>query len=478
MSVDDVRRLAQLPVTRKQLFSLAAMAGLGGVALQSAAPASAAADRSIVIRGGYLITMDSSLGNITRGDVLFIGSTITGVGPNLSVPVGTEVIDASGMIVMPGLIDNHRHLWESLVRGRSVNSTFGQYFADVPLGVSTRLTPDDVYYGTLLGAYEAIDSGITTVLDWAHGTNTRAHALAGIRALSDSGIRAVYAYGPPASATAPDSPPSNDDILAAKALTDNEPMIGLAIGTRNPETATAQVWQRIQQDIRLAQQLGVPVTLHAGLQPVSTYAPRMLDSVGLLNGNVTFVHGNLFTSADLQLIRSRGAQLTASPLVEMQMVGPDILPASVAAGIRPAVSADIVAANTGDLFDNLRASVASHRMLAQQAALKAGTPLSTLPPPGLRDVLSYVTTNPAAALGITWQIGSLSPGKQADLIVIDSTDLNLFLTDPRDAVVHAAHPGNIAWVFVAGEARKRAGELVADLTALRANAKAARDRLG
>src|SRR5690606_9282590 len=126
-----------------------------------------------LIRGGQVLTLDPQRGELSRGDVLVQGDQIVDVAPNLNLPGPGQVVDAEGMVVAPGLVDNHRHLWATLLRAYSADHSFGDYFGQVLLTVSPRLTPDDVYLGCLLGAYEALNTGVTTVLDWNHGTNTQ-----------------------------------------------------------------------------------------------------------------------------------------------------------------------------------------------------------------------------------------------------------------------------------------------------------------
>ena len=150
-----------------------------------------------------MLTLDPQLGELPRGDVLIHGDQIVQVAPNLNLPGPGEIIDAEGMVVAPGLVDNHRHLWATLLRGFSADHSFGDYFGQVLLTVSPKLTTDDVYLGCLLGAYEALNTGVTTVLDWNHGTNTLDHALSAVTALRDSGIRALFGYSSPAADSAP-----------------------------------------------------------------------------------------------------------------------------------------------------------------------------------------------------------------------------------------------------------------------------------
>jgi 5-methylthioadenosine/S-adenosylhomocysteine deaminase len=429
-----------------------------------------------LIKGGYVLTMDSQLGDLPTGEVLIDGSEIVEVAPRVDShrAAGAERIDATGMIVMPGLIDNHRHMWESLIRGVAANLTFDEYFGAVLFGISPRLTPDDVFLGNLLGAYESLDSGVTTILDWSHGTNTHEHALSAIAGLQESGTRAVFAYGAPASNLQPDAPPSPDDVRAAHALLADDPLVELAVAAASPEFVDIS---RVAADIALARELGVGVTMHALGGPAGS-SPRLLDDAGLMGSDITFIHCNAFTQDDFELVAAHGAHISSAPEVEMQMgLGPAPLALMLASGINPTVSVDIVAAVGGELFTPLRFILQTQRMFDHQEALENGAPLPSLPV-STRDVLPYATTYAAASLGLGDMIGSLTPGKQADVILVSALDLNTFLGEPSAVLVQAAHPGNVDTVLVAGKVVKRRGELVdVDLAPLRRRARDANQRL-
>jgi len=432
--------------------------------------------RRKLIKGGYVLTMDSQLGDLPTGDVLIDRDRIVAVAPRITAQQAGDAarIDATGMIVMPGLIDNHRHMWQSVIRGVAANLTFGEYFGTVIFGISPRLTPDDVQLGNLLSAYESLESGITTTLDWSHGTNTHAHALAAIEGLRASGARAVFAYGSPAAASGPDIPPTPDDVRDAFEVLADEPLVDLAIASGSPEESDAG---RVARNIELARELGVGVTMHSLGGPAGS-APQLLEAAGLLGDDITFIHNNLFTQADFELIAQRGAHVSSSPEVEMQMgLGPAPLGLMLAAGAHPTVSVDVVPAVAGELFTPLRFILQTERMIAQQQAAEAGMPLTSLPIT-TRDVLPYATTNAAASLGMADRIGSLTPGKQADVILVNALALNTFLAEPSAALVQFAHPGNVDTVLVAGRVVKRGGRLVGvDLGPLRRQAKEANQRL-
>ena len=115
--------------------------------------------------------------------MLVNGERIAAVGPHLEVPEGTAEIDAAGGIVMPGMIDTHRHMWQTAMRGYGADWTLTQYFVWYYLQWGKTFRPQDIYAGNLLAALEAIDAGVTTTVDWSHGLQTVDHAEAAVDAL-------------------------------------------------------------------------------------------------------------------------------------------------------------------------------------------------------------------------------------------------------------------------------------------------------
>ncbi|MGH3680481.1 MAG: amidohydrolase family protein [Natronosporangium sp.] len=438
-------------------------------------------DRQLLIQGGYVLTMSDEIEDLAVGDVLVEGPTIVDVAP--TVPVGAdwdgEVIDARGMLVTPGLVDNHRHMWQSLIRGVSANLTFGQYFAHVLEVLSGRFTPEDIYLGNLLSAYEALDSGTTTVLDWSHALNTPAHAAAALDALVDSGARAVFGYGPPSIEWfQPDGGPRDRDVTRLHARGGRGDLVGFALAIRGPEFSPMQ---RVRSDLALARELGIAVTMHAGVPGFHERNPtvRLLAEAGLLAGDLTFVHCNAMGADDFATIARAGAHVSCSPEVEMQKgFGFSPLSAILAGGARPTVSVDAVTAIGGQLLTQLRFLLQAQRAVDHQRAIEeTGEPLPSLPV-STREVLPYVTTHAAASLGLADRIGSLTPGRQADLVLFDAEDLNLFLAEPSAALVQSAHPGNVHTVLVAGRIVKRNRCLVGvNLAELRRKARRANQRL-
>jgi 5-methylthioadenosine/S-adenosylhomocysteine deaminase len=461
-----------MTITRRALLAGGSAIAVAALTSSSGSDRSAAPGEYTIIRGGRVLTLDPQMGELPRGDVLIHGDRIVEVAPHIDLPGPGITIEAERMLVAPGLVDNHRHLWVTLLRGFSVNHTFNDYFGQVLLTVSPRLTTDDVYLGCLLGAYEALYTGVTTVLDWNHGTNTRDHALSAVAALRDSGIRAVFGYSSPAAdSVRPDAPPTVADLDAVQTVVQSDPLVGLAIATRNPESANDAGLQRIAADIAQARQRGVPVTLHTGFG-TGRSAPQWLASQGLLGPDITLVHGNAFTPAEMAVVAGAGAWISTSPETELQMgLGAPPLRRMLDAGVRPTVSADVVAAASGDLRVQLRLLLQNQRLLDHLAGRTPPImPWDTLMP--------FVTANAAGSLGLGDQIGRLAPGRQADVVLINLADPSMAPVSSAGMALRTAPTSAVDTVLVAGRVVKRDGQLaVGDLGWLRTTVEQARNRL-
>ena len=148
----------------------------------------------LLIKDGHVLTLDPSLGDLERADVLIEDGRIAAVEPALETG-DCEVLDVAGKIVMPGFVDTHRHTWQTALRGICADWTLQDYFRGIRLNISTELSPEDIYAGNYVGALEALDAGVTSLLDFSHCNNSPAHADEAIRGLEDAGLRAVFAYG-------------------------------------------------------------------------------------------------------------------------------------------------------------------------------------------------------------------------------------------------------------------------------------------
>jgi 5-methylthioadenosine/S-adenosylhomocysteine deaminase len=428
-------------------------------------------DNLTLIKGGHVVSGDPAVGHGADLQVLGRGDRILAVAPNIPVfSRNVKVIDAAGMIGAPGWVNNHQHMWESLVRGISADSTSAEHRDQVLAGLPPRLTVEDMYIGTLLGALDVLSNGTTTVVNWDLSGLSLAHALAAVNALADAGIRSLYSYSASVlTQDNPDGPPTEEDFMAVAEYTRSLPLVSMHMGTPNPVNRGDEVLQRVIRNFNLARELGITISLHAGL-PTSQAVPGLLNDNGLLGPDVMFVNGSAFASTELALVAEHGAWITSVPEVEQQSAAPTPLRAMLSAGIRPTVSTDSFAYIPSDLPTQLR-------ILLQSAREKERPDVPMLT---MEDVFPYGNINPAASIGMEDSIGSLTPGKQADIILMNTReDLNTSLTTNVFAdLIQMAHPGSIDTVMVAGRIVKRKGKLLGfHLTGLREEALAVQRRI-
>jgi len=421
--------------------------------------------KRLLLRGGDVLSMDPEIGDLYGGDVLIEDDRIASVAQTVEA-ADAEVIDASGCIVIPGFIDSHRHTWETVIRGIAPDVSLGGYFDLVLDQLAPAYRAEDVYAGNYLGSLEAIDAGVTTVLDWSHINNTPEHADEAIRGLRDAKLRAVYCYGNPNTSladwwyTSTLEAPEDIRRVRTQYFSSDGGLLTLAMGTRGPGFCTPEV---VKHDWELARDVGAPISVHVGMGP---YAGRFsmvkqLDDLGLLGDDTTYIHCNYLSDEEFRLIADSGGKISISPTVEMIM-GHGTPPTAKALqfGLRPSLSIDVVTTVPGDMFTQMRFLFAQDRLLAHEAAFAAGSEeepklLSS------REVLEFATIEGARVCGLEERTGSLTPGKQADVVVLRCDHSNTWpVVDPVSTVVLQADTRNVDTVFVAGKPLKRNGTLV------------------
>jgi cytosine/adenosine deaminase-related metal-dependent hydrolase len=427
--------------------------------------------------------MDPEVGDVFGGDVLIEDDTIAAVGSELDVG-DAEILDARDCIVIPGFVDSHRHTWETVIRGIAPDVSLAGYFDLVLDQLAPAYRPEDVYAGNYLGSLEAIDAGVTTLLDWSHINNTPEHSDEAIRGLQDGGLRAVYAYGNPNTSLADwwseSTRESPEDIRRVREqhFSSDDQLITLAMATRGPGFCTPEV---VKHDWELARDIGAPISVHVGMGP---YAGRFamvsqLNEMGLLGPDTTYIHCNYLSDEEFQLIADSGGKVSIAPSVEMIMGhGTPPTGKALAHGLRPSLSIDVVTTVPGDMFTQMRFLFAAERLLCHEAAFAAGNEEE----PALlssREVLEFATIEGARVCGLEDRTGSLTPGKKADLVLIRCDHSNTYpVIDPVSTVVHQADTRNIDTVMVDGRILKRDGRLVdADLGRARDLAETALDYL-
>jgi cytosine/adenosine deaminase-related metal-dependent hydrolase len=437
-------------------------------------------DQSTLIRGGHLLTLDPELGDLADADILIEKDKIVSVGRNLEANPRANVIDAHDCIVMPGFVDTHRHTWQTPVRGVLPSCTLDQYFSGMLDNIGIQYRPDDVYIANLMGALEAVNAGITTLLDWSHVNNTPEHSDAAIHGLADSGIRAIYAHGPPVGAAkwwSYSSLEHPDDIrrIRKEYFQSDAQLLTLALAARAPGNTTPEV---AKHDWALARDLDIRISVHVGMRLTGVHVNHVktLDELGLMGPDTTYIHCTDSTDEELDLIASSGGTTSVAPYVEMLM-GHGVPPTGrlVARGVRPSLSIDVVSSVPGDMFTQMRTALVQERILA----FTDSPDVAFAPTLTHRDVLEFATIDGAKACALDDKIGSLTPGKQADIILIRTDQVNVApVVDPVATVVISADTSNVDTVIIGGNIVKHKGRLMrVDISRLLSRLDGARDHL-
>lgn len=425
------------------LGGTAAVADLGG-------GADAPQHKEYVVTGAYVVSMDPAIGEVRNGDIHVRRGKIVAIGRNLEVDAPT--IDGKGMIAMPGLIDTHWHLWTTLFRSMSSSSPETAYFAlNVANGV--RCKPSDLYHGARLALVDALNTGVTTVNDWAHNLRSPAHADANLRAHQEIGLRGRFSYGTPQGHPGT-SLIDLDDIARVKREwfdAGEVPLLRLGLAGRPPGLVPESTY-RTEYDA--ARELGIPVSYHAN----STRAHgeigmiRQLGEQDMLTPDTQLIHALYTTEAERTMIRETGASVSVSPFSEL-LIGYGIAPVKdmVDSGVVLSLSVDTMSlVGSADLWAVMRLATGLHRGVAEQE-LSINT----------RRVLQMATIDAARGLGLDHLVGSLTPGKRADVLLVRQHDVTTAPTTyVPNTLALATGAENVDTVIVDGEIRKYRGALV------------------
>ncbi|HZO02369.1 MAG TPA: amidohydrolase family protein [Burkholderiales bacterium] len=472
--------------------------------------------RRYVIRGGHVMSMDPAVGDFVKADVLVEGKKIVAVGPNIDAR-GAGQIDARGKIVMPGFIDTHHHQAWTAIRssipdsiliddGTGTPSAQQNYFFNVLGGLQPTLPgfanhyrPEDVYISELFGGLSQLDAGVTTVLDISQIHHSRQHSDAAVKALKDTGRRAMLGFFESAGNIPGNLYPTDAPRIAGNLSGDD--LVGFVMGGEVylGNATTRQSWT-------IGRQLGVLVAAHIlspfGIRPildqltgvspdVPDFTGETLEGIEVGEDNL-FIHMTGMSDPAWQKVEAVGAKVSIAFPIEMNMRHgePPILKMQSFKdpAFEPSLSSDVETNMTADFFTQMRSAMTMQRMVVNQAVLDSGPiPVNPWPPfpanqPPLlnvRDVLRYATINGAKHLRLDSKTGSLTPGKEADIIILDGTHINVFpVNHVPGAVVQMMERSNVETVIVAGKVRKWKGKLLdVNLSKLRSDLEKSRDFL-
>ncbi|MGI9380873.1 MAG: amidohydrolase family protein [Methyloligellaceae bacterium] len=420
-----------------------------------------------LLKGGMVLSLDTDIGDLEKGDVLVEDDRIIEVAPRIEAS-GAREIDVSHKIVMPGLVNAHMHTWQTNIRGIAGDWTMAEYQAGMHRGLAMAYGPDDIYLSNLIGALNQINNGVTTLFDWSHNNPTPDHSDRAIDGLAEAGIRAVYGHGTPKPKTREGETPfthrphPREEVarLREGRLASEDGLITLAMCILGPDYS---IYDVTHHDVSLAREFGLIASQHmgGGVDKMNPDGIARLSGDGLLGPWLNVVHGNNLKDDELKLLADSGATLTVTPEIEYQMgFGYSITGRWIDLGRKPSIGVDVESDIGGDMFSVMRFTLQALRGNINEPFARAGKAIDTVEPKA-RDALLWATLDSATALRLDNKVGTLTPGKQADIITINTRDLNLFpVHDPLLSVVFQANPGNVRDVMIAGEFKKRDGNLV------------------
>jgi len=470
-----------MPLTRRGALKAGAtlaagVAASGGLSAADAAenlrrferpPAADSRDR-ILLKGGTIISMDAKVGDLVQGDVLIEGKKIAAIGPTLSA-ADAQVIDARDTIIVPGFVDCHRHSWEAPLRRINPNSpTLADYSNATHLSFAKAYRPQDHYAANYLTAVGCIDAGITCVIDNSHNSRSADHSDAAVEALIDSGVRAVHASGPPTAGDWAHQWPQDLERLQKKYFSSTDQLV------------TLRMFSGVNRDNwALARKLGLRITTEfQGPQAAALLDPLAQDK--LVGPDNTFNHCGALPEKTWKIFVDGGANINVCPRSDAQYALGEGLCALQTAwnyGIKPGFSVDNETSYSTDMFMEMRVALYLQRAIAQNRRF-AG---DQNPPKPLmvRDMLYCATMGGAHCAGLDDKIGSLAPGKEADLLLIRADDINLYPSNNAvGTVVQAAERSNIDTVIIGGRVRKYRGQVVGlDVVRLKAMVEESRGHL-
>ncbi len=415
--------------------------------------------RPVVIRNATVVTMDARHQVLGGSDVLVVDGAIAGVGPGLVAPAGALEIDGSDGIVMPGMVDTHRHMWQTAMRGYGADWTLSQYFVWYYLEHGRNFRPQDIYAGNLLSALEALDAGVTTSVDWSHGLQTVEHADAAVDALEATPGRFVLAYGNIQQGPWEWTASPEFRRFYARRFDGKGDMLGFQIAfdvTGDPEFPERAAFA-------VAKDLGVTVTTHAGVWGATgDTSIQLMHDNGCMDDKVIFVHASSLSEDSYHRIAASGGHASVS--TESEQSAGQGYPSSWRLrqfDIPISLSHDTTVWWSADLFTAMRTTVGADRSRQHHEAHQTGDTVTNL---DLRceEVVDWATMGGARALDLDGVIGSIEVGKRADLVLLknDYSPVMFPIVNPYGHVVMQAQRNEVHTVLVDGNVVKSEGRLV------------------
>jgi 5-methylthioadenosine/S-adenosylhomocysteine deaminase len=422
-----------------------------------------------LIKGAAIVSMDSAIGDLKTGDVLIDGDRIAAVAPSIPA-VDAELLDASGMLLLPGLINGHLHTWQTALRGIAADWTVAEYMQAMHRGLATVYRPDDIYIANLMGALNQINNGVTTLVDWCHNNPTPDHSDAAIRGLEEAGIRALFLHGSPKPDPKPGQkhfsevpmPRGEVERYCKGRFASRDGLLTFGLAILGPYYSTYEV---TREDLALAREFDLFASMHVGggTGKVPDGFERLLAD-DLVDRHLTIVHGNDIGPDTVRRIADRGGTFTLTAEIELQMGYGDPLTGILhEAGAPISIGTDVEPAVGSDMFTCMRLTLQHERNRGIVEALARTGSRPQRASITCRAALAWATTDAAKIAGLESRVGSIAPGKQADIVLLRTSDLNMQpMNDLVGCAVMQAGAVNVDTVMIAGRVVKRGGRLLTE----------------
>ncbi|MFI5540958.1 amidohydrolase family protein [Nocardia sp. NPDC051900] len=406
----------------------------------------------LLLRGGIVLTMDAGLGDYERADVLIEDGRIASVGADLGAD-GVTVVECEGKIVLPGFVNSHHHMFQTALRSYWSDALDSDYFLQSRFGADGlfhQYTPEDVYWGEFGGALENLSAGTTTVVDTSQCSYTPEHTDAALDGIRRSGIRCVFSFSPCFGDHEP-SPsyahPEDIHRLQQTAATRDGDLVRMALG------------YHVDEDLfQLAKELQLPVFAHVNDVNWGR-ALEEFEKQGLLGPWITYIHCLGLEDSAWRVIERTGGKVSVSAVAEQSLaMGRPALQAALDHRISVSFGTDAVSIAPVDFFSQMRAAYVLQRSGIPPLVDEAS---ETMSPVSTRDILRMATLGGAQAAHLDHLVGSLTPGKRADVIVLNARTLNAGpINHAPGAIVQLMDTSNVDTVIVDGWVVKRGGRLV------------------
>jgi cytosine/adenosine deaminase-related metal-dependent hydrolase len=420
-----------------------------------------------ILKNAQVISMDDNIGDFDKADILVNNDKIINVSKDIKIDSNVESVDCSNMIIAPGFINTHIHTWQTGLRGVAADWTLTDYLKAVHSGLASYFTPDDIEIANYVGALHQIHSGTTTLVDWCHNNPTPDHTNSAINGLRNSNVRAIFLHGspkhPPKDGQKHFSeipmPKSEIIRLRKEEFNSNKDLLSLGLAVLGPQQSTMEV---CEEDFKLANDLDMFISMHIGGKFLTPNGFDELNKLNLLNSKTNIVHANRITDDMLNMLINANVTFSLTPEVELQMgFGNPLTKRLIELKGRMAFGSDIESAMAADMFSVIRTSLQAVRHEITLESYNNDNKPPEIMSVTSRNALEWATVDAASVLSMEKIIGSITPGKKADLIMFKKDEINFSPThNPIASILFHSGPRDIDSVIVNGKFLKRDGNLI------------------